>query len=144
MASLRKPQDHGRATVPKGAMFALLLRFFYRSGGVPATSKCCWSSMIIAIASMIAGNLLVLLQSNVKRILAYSSIAHMGYLLVAFLAGGELAVEAVTSIWWPTSSRCLAPLASSACYPALWLKQTAWMTTEDCSGAARRWPEFSP
>jgi NADH-quinone oxidoreductase subunit N len=44
---------------------------------------------------MIAGNLLALLQGNVKRILAYSSIAHMGYLLVAFLAGGQLAVEAV-------------------------------------------------
>jgi NADH-quinone oxidoreductase subunit N len=37
-----------------------------------------------------------LLQSNVKRLLAYSSIAHLGYLLVAFLAGGVLAVETVT------------------------------------------------
>jgi len=51
---------------------------------------------IIAIASMLAGNLLALLQSNVKRILAYSSIAHVGYLLVALLAGRELAVEAIT------------------------------------------------
>ena len=42
------------------------------------------------------GNLLALLQNNIKRILAYSSIAHMGYLLVAFLASGGLAVEAVT------------------------------------------------
>jgi NADH-quinone oxidoreductase subunit N len=38
---------------------------------------------------MCAGNLLALLQTNVKRILAYSSIAHFGYLLVAFLAGGN-------------------------------------------------------
>ena len=38
---------------------------------------------------MFAGNLLALLQNNVKRILAYSSIAHMGYLLVAFLASGQ-------------------------------------------------------
>ena len=44
---------------------------------------------IIAIASMLIGNLLALLQNNVKRILAYSSIAHMGYLLVAFEAGGS-------------------------------------------------------
>ena len=40
----------------------------------------------VAIASMLAGNLLALRQDNVKRILAYSSIAHLGYLLVAFLA----------------------------------------------------------
>jgi NADH-quinone oxidoreductase subunit N len=39
---------------------------------------------------MFAGNLLALLQNNVKRILAYSSIAHMGYLLVAFQIGGPL------------------------------------------------------
>ena len=51
---------------------------------------------IIAIASMCAGNLLALLQTNVKRILAYSSIAHFGYMLVAFLAGGTMAVEAVS------------------------------------------------
>ncbi|HEY4929940.1 MAG TPA: proton-conducting transporter membrane subunit, partial [Terriglobales bacterium] len=51
---------------------------------------------IIAIASMIVGNLLALLQNNVKRILAYSSIAHLGYLLVAFQAAGDLGPTAVT------------------------------------------------
>jgi len=45
---------------------------------------------------MIAGNLLALRQNNIKRILAYSSIAHMGYLLVAYLAGGAMATAAVT------------------------------------------------
>jgi NADH-quinone oxidoreductase subunit N len=45
---------------------------------------------------MLVGNLLALLQSNVKRILAYSSIANLGYLLVAFLANTGLAVEAAT------------------------------------------------
>ena len=83
------------ATVSKGAMFALLLRYFYRSGAA-TNHRILLLFSIIAIASMLAGNLLALLQSNVKRILAYSSIAHMGYLLVAFLASGELAVEAVT------------------------------------------------
>lgn len=82
------------ATVSKGAMFALLLRFFYRSGATNHQILLVFT--IIAIASMLAGNLLALLQTNVKRILAYSSIAHMGYLLVAFLASGRLAVEAVT------------------------------------------------
>jgi NADH-quinone oxidoreductase subunit N len=51
---------------------------------------------VTAVASMLAGNLLALRQNNVKRILAYSSIAHLGYLLVAFVAGGDLAVVAVT------------------------------------------------
>jgi NADH-quinone oxidoreductase subunit N len=83
------------ATVSKGAMFALLLRYFYSAGGI-ADRHIVLVFTIIAIASMIAGNLLALLQDNVKRILAYSSIAHMGYLLVAFLVGGEFAVEAVT------------------------------------------------
>ena len=50
----------------------------------------------VAVASMVAGNLLALRQDNVKRILAYSSIAHLGYLLVAFLATGERAATAVT------------------------------------------------
>ncbi|HEX2330410.1 MAG TPA: NADH-quinone oxidoreductase subunit N [Candidatus Angelobacter sp.] len=83
------------ATASKGAMFALLLRYFYRSGAA-TDHRILLVLTIIAIASMLAGNLLALLQSNVKRILAYSSIAHMGYLLVALLASGELAVEAVT------------------------------------------------
>src|SRR5208337_3789756 len=50
----------------------------------------------IAIASLFIGNLLALYQNNVKRILAYSSIAHLGYVLIAFLAGGLMAVTAVS------------------------------------------------
>ena len=53
-----------------------------------STVLCFWYSPSSPIASMCAGNLLALLQTNVKRILAYSSIAHFGYVLVAFLAGG--------------------------------------------------------
>ncbi|MGH9327336.1 MAG: NADH-quinone oxidoreductase subunit N [Terriglobia bacterium] len=82
------------ATVSKGAMFALLLRYFYWSGS-RHFGTIFLVFTIIAIASMITGNFLAMLQNNVKRILAYSSIAHMGYLLVAFLAGGALAAEAV-------------------------------------------------
>lgn len=80
------------ATVSKGSMFALLLRYFYGH----LTPQLYLVFSIMAIASMLAGNLLALLQDNVKRILAYSSIAHLGYLLVAFLAGGALGVQAVT------------------------------------------------
>ncbi|NQU50261.1 MAG: NADH-quinone oxidoreductase subunit N, partial [Planctomycetes bacterium] len=51
---------------------------------------------LLAIASMLAGNLLALLEDNVKRLLAYSSIAHLGYVLVAFLAESSFGDEAVT------------------------------------------------
>ncbi len=83
------------ATTSKSAMVALLLRYFYLSGAIEYRPVF-FVFATIAIASMCAGNLLALQQSNVKRILAYSSIAHFGYILVAFLAGGTLAVEAVS------------------------------------------------
>jgi NADH-quinone oxidoreductase subunit N len=83
------------ATVSKGAVVALLLRYFVQAGAYPYGSLMLVFGLIAA-ASMVVGNLLALLQSNVKRILAYSSIAHLGYLLVAFVAGGPLGVEAVT------------------------------------------------
>ena len=83
------------ATTSKTAMVALLLRYFYSSGALQYRGVFLVFS-VIAIASMFAGNLLALQQRNVKRILAYSSIAHFGYILVAFLAGGAIAIEAVS------------------------------------------------
>lgn len=82
------------ATVSKGGMFALLLRYFSRSG-IDHLTPLLVVVTIIAIASMLAGNLLALLQDNVKRILAYSSIAHMGYILVALEVGGAMGASAV-------------------------------------------------
>ncbi len=83
------------ATVSKGAVFVLLLRYFTQIG-LQSYSTLSLIFGTIAIASMLVGNLLALLQTNIKRILAYSSIAHMGYLLVAFLASGPLVIAAVT------------------------------------------------
>jgi NADH-quinone oxidoreductase subunit N len=83
------------AVVSKGAMFALLLRYFI-TANADAFGPTQMMIEIVAIASILTGNLLALLQNNIKRILAYSSIAHLGYLLVAFLAGGALRIEAVT------------------------------------------------
>ena len=79
------------ATASKGAVFALLLRF---AGllGVQSNAALHLALFVVAIASMAAGNLLALWQRDLRRVLAYSSIAHMGYLLVARLAGGALAV----------------------------------------------------
>jgi NADH-quinone oxidoreductase subunit N len=83
------------ATVSKGGMMALLVRFFTLINGYQYESLVVIFT-VIAITSMFVGNFLALRQRNVKRILAYSSIAHIGYLLVAFLAGGEMGVEAVS------------------------------------------------
>ncbi|MBL4865744.1 MAG: NADH-quinone oxidoreductase subunit N [Pseudomonadales bacterium] len=88
------------ATVSKGAVLITLLKIFILLD-VYQYESIIMALTLIAGASMIIGNLLALLQTNVKRLLAYSSTAHMGYALVAFLAakslvaGDSLAVEAV-------------------------------------------------
>ena len=82
------------ATVSKGAVFALLLRYFTHIRLDQYNSLLVLFS-VIAVASMFVGNLLALLQNNVKRILAYASIAHFGYLLVAFLTTPGIAGQAV-------------------------------------------------
>jgi len=82
------------ATASKTAMVALLVRYADLSGALQ--NHAIWVVFaVIAVASMCAGNLLALRQTNVKRILAYSSIAHFGYILVALLAGGAMASGAI-------------------------------------------------
>ncbi|MDH4555797.1 NADH-quinone oxidoreductase subunit NuoN [Pseudomonas sp. BN417] len=82
------------ATVSKVAVFAVLLRLYQLS---PATAGGWLNDLLtaIAIASILFGNLLALVQNNIKRLLGYSSIAHFGYLLVALIASKGLAVEAI-------------------------------------------------
>lgn len=83
------------ATVSKIAVFAVLLRLFYT---VPTTDSFFYDLMGgLAFISIIIGNLLALFQSNMKRLLGFSSTAHFGYLLVALIACrmGTLSLEAV-------------------------------------------------
>ncbi len=72
------------ATVSKGAVFAVVFRYAIE-GNVLDSGNVQFALSIIACVSMVIGNLLALLQTNLKRLLAYSSIAHMGYLLIALL-----------------------------------------------------------
>lgn len=83
------------ATASKVAVFAVLLRLYQMS---PAASGGWMSDLLslIAIASILVGNLLALLQNNIKRLLGYSSIAHFGYLLIALIASKGLATEAIS------------------------------------------------
>src|SRR5277367_1602898 len=76
---------------PKAAAFALLLRIF--ADVHAATQFWFWAFWIMAVLTMFAGNLGALLQTNVKRLLAYSSIAHAGYILVAFAAVTNLSKD---------------------------------------------------
>jgi NADH-quinone oxidoreductase subunit N len=82
------------ATASKGAVAAVLLRYANALGFVRGGPL--WMLLaLVAVASMFAGNLLALRQSHLKRLLAYSSIAHLGYILLALLAGGTAAARAV-------------------------------------------------
>ncbi len=77
------------ATISKGGVFALMLRLFTSVSFSQNTPI--WEIFaVISVLSMLIGNLLALRQNQIKRILAYSSIAHFGYLLIALLAGGAL------------------------------------------------------
>lgn len=81
------------STVSKVAVFAVMLRFFQLApGGDDGRLQLVIG--VIAFVSMIVGNLLALQQSNVKRLLGYSSIAHLGYALTMVVASDGLAVEA--------------------------------------------------
>ncbi len=87
------------STAPKAAAFAVLVRVMIGSfgGGAsgPASPVVFWLLWFSAVLTMTVGNLAALWQSNVKRLLAYSSIAHAGYILVGITAGGAEGTSAV-------------------------------------------------
>jgi len=78
------------STAPKAAAFAVLLRVVF----VIDVRAIFWIIWVSAALSMTLGNVGALVQNNVKRLLAYSSIAHAGYLLVAFAASPALGTSA--------------------------------------------------
>jgi NADH-quinone oxidoreductase subunit N len=78
------------STAPKAATFAVLLRILFAA----SEPGWFWIVWVSAVLSMTIGNLGALVQNNVKRMLAYSSIAHAGYLLVAFAAAKDIGISA--------------------------------------------------
>ena len=83
------------STAPKAAAFAVLLRIVYEM--FPELHSV-WAPLLwgVAVLSMTVGNLAALRQQNVKRMLAYSSIAHAGYLLAAFAGAGTSGIAAAS------------------------------------------------
>lgn len=82
------------ATAAKAAAFAALLRVFYHLFPILGINigQVVW---IVAALTMTVGNVIALSQTNIKRMLAFSSIAHAGYLLVGFVALNDSSVQAI-------------------------------------------------
>jgi NADH-quinone oxidoreductase subunit N len=78
----------------KAAAFAMIIRVF--AGGLPHLAPE-WQALLafVAAVSMVVGNLMAIVQGSVKRILAYSGVAHAGYILVGVLAGGKGGIGSV-------------------------------------------------
>jgi NADH-quinone oxidoreductase subunit N len=85
------------SVLPKAAGLAITLRFFYGTFSAPGTGpwdldgSIAWGSlvMLVSVLTMTVGNVAALTQTNMKRLLAYSSIAHAGYLLMGVVALSE-------------------------------------------------------
>jgi NADH-quinone oxidoreductase subunit N len=95
------------SVAPKAATFAVLLRILLE--GMPEAAPT-WTSLmaVLAIISMFVGNLFALRQRNVRRMLAYSSVAHSGYILAAFAAlQGEAVSTAVEAVLIYTAAYAL-------------------------------------
>ena len=82
------------ATVSKAAVFAVLLRYAV-DADLLASAAVGIVITVIAVLSMVVGNILALLQTSLKRLLAYSSIAHLGYLMIALVVAGTAAGRAL-------------------------------------------------
>ena len=130
---------------PKAATFALLLRIFATVNA--ATSYWFWAFWILAVFTMFVGNLGALVQDNVKRLLAYSSIAHAGYVLVALAAvtGMKLdpdtgAVPAYAAVLFYLASYAFVSVGSFTVVSELGGRGERYLTMEDFAGLGTRRP----
>ena len=121
------------STGPKAAAFAVLLRVLFATGA-PGWF---WLVWISAALSMTIGNMGALVQNNVKRLLAYSSIAHAGYLLVAFAAAKTTGISA--AIFYAASYAAM-NVGAFAIVAHLSGRGERYVTLEDYAGLGRRSP----
>jgi NADH-quinone oxidoreductase subunit N len=130
---------------PKAAAFALLLRIF---ATVPAaTQYWFWAFWDLAALTMFAGNLGALVQTNMKRLLAYSSIAHAGYILVAFAAvtsmaqgGAAEAAPAYAAVLFYLLSYALVKLGAFTVVSQLGGTGEKNLSLDDYAGLSQRQP----
>jgi NADH-quinone oxidoreductase subunit N len=124
------------STAPKAATFAVLLRLVFEANA-PGRF---WLIWISAALSMTIGNLAALVQTNVKRLLAYSSIAHAGYMLVAFAAMPEAGTSAVM---FYAASYAAMNVGAFAVVSHLAGAGERYVTLEDYAGLGRRSPTLA-
>src|SRR5438045_5862597 len=121
------------STAPKAAVFAVLLRIMFEANAPGRL----WLIWVTAALSMTLGNLGALVQNNVKRLLAYSSIAHAGYLLVAFAA---LPGSGIPAAMFYTASYAAMYVGAFAVVLHFASAGERYVTLEDYSGLGRRSP----
>jgi NADH-quinone oxidoreductase subunit N len=121
------------STAPKAAAFAVLLRVLFATNA-PGRFWLIWVS---AALSMTLGNVGALVQGNVKRLLAYSSIAHAGYILVAFAAKPDLGAPAVM---FYTAAYAAMNVGAFAVVSHLANAGERYVAVEDYAGLGRRSP----
>jgi NADH-quinone oxidoreductase subunit N len=121
------------STAPKAAAFAVLLRVMFE---VNAPGRL-WLIWVAAALSMTLGNLAALVQQNVKRLLAYSSIAHAGYLLVAFAA---LPDGGIPAAMFYTASYAAMNVGAFAVVSHFAGAGERYVTLDDYAGLGRRAP----
>jgi NADH-quinone oxidoreductase subunit N len=124
------------AVASKGASFAILVRILYE-GLWPVSVDWQWIVALVASASMIWGNLAALTQDNVKRLLAYSSIANAGYVLIGVLAVSKMGLQAVL---FYLLAYTFVTLGAFGTVILLERREYAGETAEDYAGLAKRSP----
>jgi NADH-quinone oxidoreductase subunit N len=124
------------AVASKAASFAILIRIFYEGLGT-LHDDWKWILAGVAAATMIWGNLAALTQDNVKRMLAYSSIAHAGYVLIGVLAASEMGLW---SVIYYLLAYTFITLGAFAVVILLERKEYAGETCADYAGLAQRSP----
>ena len=123
------------SVVPKAAGFAILLRIFSLYWKVALNSQAIfWLLWIISALTMVVGNLVALRQTNLKRILAYSSIAHAGYLLVAILAQDNSSLVFYLTVY------LFMNIGAFAAVIALSKKGKEYLELEDYAGVGFKYP----
>jgi NADH-quinone oxidoreductase subunit N len=121
------------STAPKAATFAVLLRIIFEAR-VPGTF---WLVWVAAVLSMTLGNLGALRQTNIKRMLAYSSIAHAGYLLVAFASAPA---SGIPSAMFYAASYAAMNVGAFAIISHIGNYGERYVSIDDYAGLGRRHP----
>ena len=125
------------STAPKAAVFAVLLRIMFQ-GHAPGRVWLIWAA---AALSMTIGNIAALVQENVKRLLAYSSIAHAGYLLVAFAVWPSAdARNGIAAAMFYTASYAVMNVGAFAVVGHFASQGERYVTIEDYAGLGKRSP----